>query len=57
MALYILERAYEEEPVKDGYLTPQVQLLGMQAFKRVRHTCCDLYECNKRITPDLSLFH
>jgi cysteine synthase A len=34
-----------EEPVKDGFLAPDVELLGFRAFKRVCHTCCDPSEC------------
>jgi len=30
------------EPLKDGYLAPEVELLSYQAFKRVCHTCFEL---------------
>jgi cysteine synthase A len=33
------------EPVKDGFISPDVELLGFNAFKRVCHTCCDPAEC------------
>ena len=33
-----------EEPVRDGYLTPQVELTGFRAFKRVCYTCAELFD-------------
>lgn len=50
---YLSTDLLREEPINDGYLTPHVELLGVVAFKRVCHTCCDLYDCTQRITPDL----
>jgi hypothetical protein len=32
------------EPVRDGYLTPEVEFTHYQAFRRVCHTCFDLDE-------------
>ena len=31
--------------MKDGFLSPDVELLGFRAFKRVCHTCCDPVDC------------
>jgi len=42
-----------EEPARDGYLSPEVHLLGYRAYKRVCHTCCGMYECTQRTGPDL----
>jgi hypothetical protein len=35
-----------DEPVKPNYVTPHVELLYFETFKRVCNTCCDLDECN-----------
>jgi hypothetical protein len=36
-----------EEPARDDFLSPEVELLGFQALKRVCHTCCDPVECRE----------
>jgi len=36
-----------EEPVREDFLSPEVELLGFRAFKRVCHTCCDPTECTQ----------
>ena len=33
------------EPVKDGFLSSHVKLIGIKSLKRVCHTCCDPSEC------------
>jgi cysteine synthase A len=38
---YVSTDLLREEPVKPAYLTPEVELLGYQAFKRVCFTCFD----------------
>ncbi len=40
------------EPVKDGFLSPEVQLEGFRGFKRVCHTCCDPLECVESLPED-----
>ena len=42
------------EPLKEGFLSPSVELLGFKAFKRVCHTCCDPLTCAeaKYVTHD-----
>ncbi len=50
---YLSTDLLREEPVRDGYLTPEVKFTGFRAFKRVCHTCCELYECSQRLTPDM----
>jgi cysteine synthase len=44
------------EPVRDGYLSPDVQLLSYRAFKRTCYTCCDPIECVEN-TSDGSCAH
>jgi cysteine synthase len=34
-----------EEPIKKGFMAPDVELTSYKAFKRVCHTCCDPIEC------------
>jgi cysteine synthase A len=45
---YLSTDLLREEPVKPGYLSPDVEFEDYRAHKRVCHTCCDLYECNQR---------
>jgi cysteine synthase A len=40
------------EPIKDGFLSPEVQLEGFRGFKRVCHTCCDPLECVESLPED-----
>jgi cysteine synthase A len=42
---YLSADLLREEPVRDGYLTPDVRLLSYGAYKRVCQTCCDPAEC------------
>jgi cysteine synthase A len=44
-----------EEPVRDGFLSPDIELLGFRAFKRVCHTCCDPVECTQTATDEVPL--
>jgi len=46
---YLSTDLLRKEPAKEGYLSPEVELAGVQAFKRVCHTCCDLYDCGQRL--------
>ncbi len=34
-----------KEPVKEGFLSTNIELLGFNSFKRVCHTCCDPTGC------------
>ena len=45
---YLSTDLLREEPVKNGYLTPDIELIDYDAFKRVCHTCCDLYDCQQK---------
>lgn len=42
---YLSTDLLKTEPVKDGFLSPDVELLGFHAYKRVCHTCCDPLTC------------
>lgn len=42
---YLSTDLLREEPPKVGFLSPDVELLGFRAFKRVCHTCCDPADC------------
>jgi len=44
---YLSTDLIREEPVKQDFLAPHIKLLGVHAFKRVCHTCCDPLECNE----------
>ncbi len=38
---YLSTNLLREEPVRSEYLTPEIKLLGYEAFKRVCFTCFD----------------
>jgi cysteine synthase A len=42
---YLSTDLLREEPVKEGFMSPDVELAGFGAFKRVCHTCCDPADC------------
>ncbi|MHC4471842.1 MAG: PLP-dependent cysteine synthase family protein [Planctomycetota bacterium] len=42
---YLSTDLLRDEPVKEGSLTPDVELQGFRALKRVCPTCCDPEEC------------
>ena len=42
---YLSTDLLREEPVKDGFYSPETDLLQFKALKRVCHTCCDPEEC------------
>jgi cysteine synthase A len=46
---YLSTDLLRSEPVKSNDLAPHVQLTGLRVFKRVCHTCCDLFECNQHL--------
>jgi cysteine synthase A len=49
---YISTDLMGEEPVKEGFLSPDIELLGFHAFKRVCHTCCDPATCIETLPAD-----
>lgn len=42
---YLSTNLMDEEPIKDGFYSPEVDLKSFRAFKRVCHTCCDPTDC------------
>lgn len=42
---YLSTDLLREEPVRDGYLAPDVRLVAFRSYKRVCRTCCDPLEC------------
>jgi cysteine synthase A len=42
---YLSTDLLHDEPLKEGFLSTRVDLLGFGAFKRVCHTCCDPSDC------------
>jgi cysteine synthase A len=42
---YLSTDMLKEEPVKDGFMSPHVELDWFRGFKRVCQTCCDPEEC------------
>ncbi len=42
---YLSTNLMDEEPVKDGFYSPDVNLDYFRAFKRVCQTCCDPTDC------------
>jgi cysteine synthase A len=50
---YLSTDLLSDEPVKNGFLTPDVQLREIRAIKRVCYTCCDPDECMHVSTPDI----
>ncbi len=50
---YLSTDLLRQEPVKAGFLTPDVELSEVSAFKRVCMTCCNPDECMEASWPDL----
>ncbi len=44
---YLSTDLLRDEGVKEGFLSPDVKLLGFHAYKRVCHTCCDPEDCTQ----------
>jgi len=42
---YLSTDLLKEEEVKEEFLSPDIELIGYRAYKRVCHTCCDPSEC------------
>ncbi len=51
---YLSTDLLREEPVKDGFLAPDIQLLGFQGLKRVCYTCCDPHDCMEAAFDDVT---
>jgi cysteine synthase A len=48
---YLSTDLMHEEPAKDGFLTPRIQLKGFHAYKRACAVCCDYDDCTL-LRPD-----
>jgi cysteine synthase A len=47
---YLSTDLLRKEPVKNGYLSPDIELIDFRAYKRVCHTCCDYTDCEQKIS-------
>ncbi len=48
---YLSTDLVKDEPVRDGFLSPGVELVGFRAFKRACQTCCDPADCAESGCP------
>lgn len=48
---YLSTDLMKQEPVKPGFLSPDVDLIGFRGFKRTCETCCVPSECEPGIRP------
>ncbi len=48
---YLSTDLLRDEPVQAGFLSPEIELLGCGALKRVCHTCCDPVDCTQLVRP------
>ena len=46
---YLSTDLLRNEPVKEEFLSGDVDLITFKAMKRVCNTCCDLYDCDQKI--------
>jgi cysteine synthase A len=46
---YLSTDLLRDEPLKDGFLAPDVSLVACGAYKRVCHTCCDPVDCTQLV--------
>lgn len=45
---YLSTDLMREEPVREDYESPHVELTDFKVYKRVCDTCCDMYDCDLR---------
>ncbi|KAA3612912.1 MAG: cysteine synthase family protein [Planctomycetota bacterium] len=50
---YLSTDLLREEPIQDGFMAPEVELIEFTGLKRVCHTCCDPAECNEALPGSL----
>lgn len=50
---YLSTDLLRDEPIKKGFLSPDIELINYRAFKRVCHTCCDPTECMESADPSV----
>jgi cysteine synthase A len=48
---YLSTDLMKTEPVKPGFLAPDVDLIGFRGFKRTCETCCVPSECEPDVRP------
>lgn len=53
---YLSTDLLREEPLKNDFMSPSINLLDFRAFKRVCHTCCEPENCIESKSSDTS-FH
>lgn len=46
---YLSTDLLKDEPIKDNFIAPKIELIGIRSFKRVCHTCCDPLDCMESI--------
>jgi hypothetical protein len=39
-----------EEPVRDHYESPDIELINYKVYKRVCNTCCEMEDCDMQMT-------
>lgn len=49
---YLSTDLLREEPVKEEFQSPEVELLAVRAFKRVCNTCCDPEDCLQEVSEE-----
>ncbi len=52
---YLSTDLLRDEPVKEGFMAPEIELQSVRAFKRVCHTCCDPDDCAESIHARLDV--
>ncbi len=43
----------KNEPAKDGFLSPHIELKGFQAYKRACTVCCDYDQCEQCLPEEV----
>ena len=51
---YLSTDLLREEPRKNGFLAPRIELMAVRALKRVCYTCCDPKECMESASIDVA---
>lgn len=46
---YLTTGLLREEPVRPGYLAPEIELTGFDTIKRICTTCCEFPDCEERL--------
>jgi len=46
---YLTTDLLREEPAREDYLSPEIELTNFATFKRVCYTCCEFPDCNQRL--------